>query len=84
MGDRMHGFNVLRRPLSPVITGSNNFLSIPGAALAYASLPPGYLLSPMNGAINSARLRLARLRFVELNCHFGLIISPPFVITDEI
>ena len=49
MGDRMHGFNVLRRPLSPVITGSNNFLSIPGAALAGASLPPAIIFRPERG-----------------------------------
>ena len=77
MGDRGFGFNVLRRLLSPVITGSKMILSIPGAwgfasrfarllrphrALADASLPPATIFRPQGGS-KFARLRLAKVRF---------------------
>ena len=66
MGDREFGFNMLRRLLSPVITGSWMILSIPGAALADASLPPAAIFRPQLRGSKFARLRLAKVRFINL------------------
>ena len=65
MGDRGFGFNMLRCLLSPVITGSKMILSIPGAALADASLPPATIFRPSRGS-KFARLRLAKVWFINL------------------